>query len=577
MPSRPSRKQQHDPVVESAIARHGAAAEATVSILQAVQDEAGYLKPDAIGAVADALRAPDAQVYGVASFYSMFSTQPRPKSIIRVCDGPVCALCGSRAARAAIEAAIPNGEWTVERSSCLGLCDRAPAALVGVEPCGPIAPARSGDIPGGWRGGVPSYAEPLPGEVRVTMARLGRIDPDSIDGALDGGAYGALKKALNGPPADVLKAVDESGLRGRGGAGFPTGRKWQIVAASDATRGEKVVVCNFDESEPGAFKDRVVGESDPHLLLEGMALAGYAVGAGEGFIYIRGEYEWIARRLERAIAQAEERGWLGKNIQGSGFSFKVHVHRGAGAYICGEETALLESLEGRRGVPRIRPPFPATHGYHGKPTVLDNVETLCSVPPIVERGAAWYRSMGTENSAGVKVFTLMGHVNRTGAFEAPFGVTLRQIIDQFGGGMRPGSRFKMALTGGAAGTIVDASLFDVPLDYASSRQGISLGAGVMLVLDESVSAVELLRSILHFFEAESCGKCTPCREGTREARIVVDHVARRQGRAGDVDELKRLARMMNVASFCGLGQSAAWPIESALKHFGNEFQTKDND
>jgi len=573
MPSRPFREQWRDAAVESAVAQHGASAEATVSILQAVQDEAGYLKPDAIGATAGALRIPDAHAYGVASFYSMFSTQPRAKKIVRVCDGPVCALCGSRAARAAIEAAIPNGEWTVERSSCLGLCDRAPAALVGVEPCGPIAPDRAGDILAGWRGEPPAYAEPLPGEVRVTMARLGllRVDPDSIDSARNAGAYQALKNALNGPPADVLQAVDDSGLRGRGGAGFPTGRKWQIVAASEAD--EKYVVCNFDESEPGAFKDRVVGEGDPHLLLEGMALAGYAAGAREGFIYIRGEYEWIAQRLERAIAQAEERGWLGENIRGGGFSFKVHVHRGAGAYICGEETALLESLEGRRGVPRIRPPFPATHGYRGKPTVLDNVETLCSVPPIVERGAAWYRSMGTDNSAGVKLFTLTGHVNRAGAFEAPFGVTLRQIVDQFGGGMRPGSKFKMALTGGAAGTIVDASLLDVPLDYASSRRGISLGAGVMLVLDESASAVDLLASILRFFEAESCGKCTPCREGTREARILVERIADGQGRAGDVEQLKWLAKMMNVASFCGLGQSAAWPIESALKHFGREFET----
>jgi NADH-quinone oxidoreductase subunit F len=573
MPSRPFRKQHHDPIVESAIARHGAAVEATVSILQAVQDEAGYLKPDAIGAASDGLRVSDAHVYGVASFYSMFSTQPRAKNIIRVCDGPVCALCGGGVARAAIEAAIPNGEWTVERSSCLGLCDHAPAALVGVEPCGPIAPDRAGDILEGWRGEARAYAQPLPGEVRVTMARLGplRVAPDSIDSAIDSGAYATLKNALNSSPADVLKAVDDSGLRGRGGAGFPTGRKWQIVAASGS--GEKYIVCNFDESEPGAFKDRVVGEGDPHLLLEGMALAGYAVGAREGFIYIRGEYEWIARRLERAIAEAEERGWLGNHIQGTDFSFKVHVHRGAGAYICGEETALLESLEGRRGVPRIRPPFPASHGYHGKPTVLDNVETLCSVPPIVERGAAWYRSMGTENSAGVKVFTVMGHVNRTGAFEAPFGVTLRQVIEQFGGGMQPGSKFKMALTGGAAGTIVDASLLDVPLDYASSRQGISLGAGVMLVLDESASAVELLLSILCFFEAESCGKCTPCREGTREARILVERIANGEGHAGEVDELRRLARMMNVASFCGLGQSAAWPIESALKYFGHEFET----
>jgi len=569
MPSKPHRKKQRDPVVEAAVAQHGADVESVVSILQAAQDEYGYLGADTIGAVADRVRVSDSHAYGVASFYSMFSTQPRATKIVRVCDSPACALAGSQAAREAIEAIAVGREWTIERSSCIGLCDRAPAALINDEACGPLTPERARAFLDGWRGAMPSYADPLPGEVRVTMARVGQIDPDSINSALDAGAYRALEQALAGAPADVLDAVDASGLQGRGGAGFPSGRKWRFVVAADSP--EKYVVCNFDESEPGTFKDRVVGEGDPHLLLEGMALTGYAVGAREGFIYIRGEYEWIARRLERAIAQAEERGRLGANIRDSGFSFKVHVHRGAGAYICGEETALLESLEGKRGTPRIRPPFPAAYGYHGKPTVVDNVETLCSVPAVVQRGVEWYRSMGTAHSPGVKLFTVTGHVNRVGAFEAPFGITLRQIIDDFGGGMRPGSTFKMALTGGAAGTLVDASMLDVPLDYGSSSKGVSLGSGAMLILDESVSAVTLLGWLLRFFEAESCGKCTPCREGTREARLLVERMGRGQGRTGDVDELRRLARMLNTASFCGLGISVAWPIESALRHFGHEF------
>jgi NADP-reducing hydrogenase subunit HndC len=302
-----------------------------------------------------------------------------------------------------------------------------------------------------------------------------------------------------------------------------------------------------------------------------MALTGYAVGAGEGIIYIRGEYEWIARRLERAIAQAEERGWLGENIRGSGFSFRIHVHRGVGAYICGEETALLESLEGKRGEPRVRPPYPTTHGYHGRPTLINNVETLCLVPPIVARGADWFRSLGTADSPGTKVFTVTGCVNRPGAFEAPLGITLREVIEQFGGGMRAGARFKAALAGGAAGVFAPASLLDVPIDFGSGKHGVTLGSGAMLILDESVSIPRVLTWLLHFFEVESCGKCTPCREGTREARLVCERIAKGQGSAADVAELRRLARLLDLTSLCGLGRSVAWPAESALRHFGEEF------
>jgi NADP-reducing hydrogenase subunit HndC len=416
---------------------------------------------------------------------------------------------------------------------------------------------------------MPCYAAPRPGEVRATMARIGQVDPDSVDSALAAGAYQALAAALGGPPADVLAVVDRSGLRGRGGAGFPTGSKWRMVAQADGP--EKFVVCNADESEPGTFKDRVLLDGDPHLLLEGLALAGYAAGAGGGIIYIRGEYEWVARRLARAIAQAEDRGWLGDNIRGSGFSFRVHLHRGAGAYICGEETALLESLEGRRGQPRVRPPYPTTHGCHGQPTLVNNVETLCLVPPILLRGAGWFRSQGTADSPGTKVFTVTGCVNRPGAFEAPLGITLRQVLDRFAGGLRDGSRFKAALTGGAAGTFVPASMLDVPIDFTSGKQGVMLGSGAVVVLDESVPVPEVLTWLLHFFEVESCGKCTPCREGTREARLVCERIAKGQGGTKDVAELKRLARLLDLTSLCGLGRSVAWPVESALRHFGDEF------
>jgi NADH:ubiquinone oxidoreductase subunit F (NADH-binding) len=414
---------------------------------------------------------------------------------------------------------------------------------------------------------IRGYAHPRSGETRVLLARTGKVDPNSIDSALEHGAYRALRLALMQPPEAVLSEVEAAGLTGRGGAGFPTGRKWRMVA--QATASPKYIVCNADESEPLVFKDRVLMDSDPHQLLEGMALAAYAVGASEGFIYIRGEYAAQAERLEHALRQADARG-LFEHV---GLErLRLHVHRGAGAYICGEETALLESLEGRRGEPRIRPPYPTTHGYAGQPTVVNNVETLSAVPAIVLNGAAWYRSLSRAATPGTKLYTLLGHVNRPGLFEAPFGPTLRDLIEDFGGGMRPGATFNFALTGGAAGTIVPPSLLDVPMDYASVARGVSLGAGACLVCDQTVSPVAMLRELMHFFEAESCGKCTPCRVGTRQAREVLDRLAVGEGRAGDVTRLAQLAALLQDASFCGLGQSAAVPLKSALAHFADAFE-----
>jgi NADH-quinone oxidoreductase subunit F len=573
MRARPYRPTRTDPAVDAAVARHGTSPVVALPVLRDVQAATGRpLDRTVLGAAADALHVNDARVYGTASFYSLLAVAPDPARVVRVCDGPVCLACGGAAARAAVEAAAAGTGWAVDRTSCLGQCDRAPAALVGLEPAGPITGENAAAALAGRSEPMPSYADPRPGEVRVVMARVGRIDPDSIDDALAAGAYRALARALAGPPAAVLDAVDQAGLRGCGGAGFPAGRKWRTVA--DAAGSRKYVICNADESEPATFKDRVLLEGDPHLLLEGMALAAYAVGAAEGIVYVRGEYEWVARRLERAAAQAAERGWLGNNIRGRGFSFRVHVHRGAGAYVCGEETALLESLEGKRGSPRFRPPYSATHGYLGRPTLMNNVETLCHVPAIAARGPEWFRSLGTAHSPGTKVFCLTGCVNRPGVFEAPFGATLRQLIDQFGGGVRPGSRLKGVLAGGAAGTIVPPALFDVPLDFASARQGVALGSGGMFAFDESVSVPTLLSWLLHFFEVESCGKCTPCREGTREARAAGERVAAGRGADQDVAQLQRLARQMNLTSLCGLGQSVAWPVESALRHFASEFAAR---
>ena len=570
MESRPYRRERLDPEVAAAVAVHGAHPGALLPVLQALQARRGGLTAEALGAVADALRVPDERVFGVATFYALFSTGPCVERVIRVCDSPVCEALGARDTHAALEAAARGEGWSVERASCLGLCDRAPAALRNDVSCGPVTPASAGAVV--REAACPPCAPQAPaaGEERIVLARVGRIDPESLESAAAAGAYEGLRRGLAAGPASVLRAVDDANLRGRGGAGFPVGRKWRMVA--EAAGRPKVVVCNADESEPGTFKDRVIMEGDPHRLLEGMALAGLAVGAAEGIVYIRGEYEAVARRLERAVEAAGAGGWLGDRIRGTAFSFPIHVHRGSGAYICGEETALLESLEGKRGEPRARPPYPATHGYLGRPTLVNNVETLAAVPDIVARGAAWWRSLGAAHSPGTKLFCLSGQVCRPGVYEAPLGVTLRQLLEGCAGGMRDGMPFHVALTGGAAGRFVGERALDLPLDFAWSPSGPLLGSGAMMFFGPSVSVPRLLRSVLHFFEVESCGKCTPCRVGTRELRMVAERLEGGRGRPEDVEALKRMAELVGSGSFCGLGQSVAWPVKSALEHFEAEFR-----
>jgi NADH:ubiquinone oxidoreductase subunit F (NADH-binding)/NADH:ubiquinone oxidoreductase subunit E len=545
-----------------------------LKILVEIQRTYGVLTRETIDDVARSLDLPASKVFGIASFYSMLevaqSKEPPSSRTLRVCDGPVCWLSRVNLGKGISKLKENHPDWKVERTSCLGLCDRAPAALAGNAQVKLDFSPGVNILPFGDSHNTEKYLDPRPGEIRVMLANVGKFDPDSLDSSLSKGVYSGLQKALNLSPEQVITEVENSNLLGRGGAGFPTGKKWRFVASS--LRKPKFVICNADESEPMIFKDRVLIDSNPHQILEGMAIAGYAAGAGTGFIYIRGEYGSQASRLERAIEQAEDAGWLGNNIAGTKFSFIVHVHRGAGAYICGEETALIESLEGKRGEPRVRPPYPPSAGFKKLPTVVNNVETFAAVPSILRKGAEWYKNLSNNPSGGTKLYMIMGHVNHPGIFEAPFGLTLRQIIEDYGGGMRPGSKFNFALCGGAAGTIVDGSLLDTPIDYNSVRYGISLGAGAFLVCDEQISPVDLLRELMHFFSVESCGKCTPCREGTSRGYELLVRLADGRGQRTDVKELLSLAEIMQTASFCGLGQSVQLPIRSAIAHFSQKFE-----
>ena len=419
---------------------------------------------------------------------------------------------------------------------------------------------------------LPAREGLLRGQERVVLRRAGIIEPTDIEEYIAYDGYFALGKALSEmSPAEVLQTIKDSKLQGRGGAGFPTGLKWSFVAGQQADK--KYIVCNADESEPGTFKDRLILEGDPHAVLEGMALAGYAVGADEGWIYVRGEYGLAKERLLTAIQQAEAMGLLGDNIMDSGFSFHIHLHSGAGAYVCGEETALLESLEGKRGIPRVRPPYPTVVGFRGQPTVINNVETLANVAPIILRSAAWFKSLGTERSPGTKVYTMLGDVNITGLIEVPMGITLREVIAAYGGGMRDDVPFKCAQTGGSAGSIIAPELLDVPMDYATMREhGASLGSGALLICNVNKCIVDIAYVVMRFFETESCGKCTPCRIGTLRMSELLNRLRHGQASLEDVSMLEEMAQAVAKTSFCGLGQGAPVSILTALRSFREEFE-----
>ncbi len=412
----------------------------------------------------------------------------------------------------------------------------------------------------------------LPVQQRIVLGRVGQVNPESLDDYILHDGYLALGKAVTQmTPQEVIAEVEKSGLQGRGGAGFPTGRKWGFVRS--ARGAQKYVICNADESEPGTFKDRMVLEGDPFSVIEAITIAGYAVGASDGYIYIRGEYRRAYHYLENAIQKAEQRGLLGEGIFGKDFHFHIHLHAGAGAYICGEETALIESIEGKRGQPRARPPYPPTFGLFGKPTLVNNVETLANIPHIVRNGGEWYHQFGSEKSRGTKVYTIMGNVNFTGVIEVPLGITLREVIEIYGKGMKKGGKLKLVQTGGSSGSIVPAKLQDTPMDFESWRKaGVSLGSGALLVCDEHNCVVDLAMVILNFFRYECCAKCTPCRIGTQRLYEIMSDIAAGRGSLDSLDELKALGQDMELLSNCGLGQTASTAVRDILKYFADEVE-----
>ena len=531
----------------------GGREESLIPVLEKAQALYGALSLPVYQHIAKKLKMPVNKVYSTATFYALFATAPEEKHVIRVCRDGACALHGADAVYEAGREAL--GEQVVSYS-CLGHCHAGPAAMVDDFIVTHLTPE---SWSGEWPPAVDLSPVPMltPQPERRLLARIGQIDPESLDDARAASAYAGLERALRDfSPQQVIDEVIASGLQGRGGAGFPTGRKWAFTAAAEGE--PKYIICNADESEPGTFKDRALMEGDPHRVIEGIILAGYAVGAGHGVIYIRGEYAVAHHRLERALEQARAAHLLGENILGSDFSFDIELHRGHGAYICGEETALIESLEGKPGKPRIRPPYPPTYGLWGKPTVVNNVETLANVPDILTLGAEGYRQAET------KLYCISGHVTTPGLIEAPLGLTLGRAIE-IAGGVKDGGAFNFALTGGAAGTFVGPEALDTPLTFSSAREaGVSLGSGALLVADDSARLIDMMQNVMAFFSRESCGHCFPCRHGTLRSAETLERLARDQGEAGDLDYLSDLAQNLAVASFCGLGQGAAIPLRSGL-------------
>ncbi|MFI1031141.1 NADH-ubiquinone oxidoreductase-F iron-sulfur binding region domain-containing protein [Streptomyces sp. NPDC020951] len=546
--------------------------------LHAVNDRVGWISEGALDYLCRRLTVPPAEAYGVATFYAMFSVGPRPATVLHVCTDLACTAAGASELCAGIEGRLgPGSGVRVERSPCLGLCERAPAALA-IKAGDPVRTAVS--APASVETAVlaasapDSAAEEPPAATAVPQAgnpsltllgRVGAVDPSSLDDYRAHGGYTALRRAFALGPAAVIREVTDSGLLGRGGAAFPTGRKWQATASQPDH--PHYLVCNADESEPGTFKDRVLMEGDPYALVEAMTVAAYAIGAHKGYLYLRGEYPRAIYRMQYAVDRARERGLLGDDILGQGYAFDIEIRRGAGAYICGEETALFNSIEGYRGEPRSKPPFPVEKGLFGKPTVENNVETLVNVLPILTMGAPAYAAIGTARSTGPKLFCVSGSVDRPGVYELPFGATLGELLDL--AGVREGLR--AVLLGGAAGGFVRPDELDIPLTFEGTREaGATLGSGVVMAFDGTVPLPRLLLRIAEFFRDESCGQCVPCRVGTVRQEEALHRIVARTGAdaAGDIVLLREVGRAMRDASICGLGQTAWNAVESAIDRLG---------
>ena len=573
------------PGIEGHAARGGHAIRARRSqllpALHAVQDRIGWISQPALNYISRRLAVPPAEAYGVATFYALYSTKPRPPLVAHVCDDIACRIAGAeRICEDLARAVGPAGEAARDgrvgwlRSPCLGLCDLAPAAMItsaGDRPT--VTSAAPVDAAGilkrldGTTVTRPPVTARQAGDPGIRLLRrIGTVDPGSLDDYRASGGYAALAKALDIGSEAVVAEVTGSKLMGRGGAAFPTGRKWAAVAGQPAQ--PHYLVCNADESEPGTFKDRVLLEGDPFAIVESMTIAAFATGSSLGYLYIRGEYPESEARVRQAIEAARDAGLLGPDILGSGVAFDIELRRGAGAYICGEETALFESIEGKRGEPRNKPPFPVEVGLFGKPTVVNNVETLANIPLILEMGGDAYAQIGTEGSTGPKLFCLSGHVERPGVYEVEFGATLRDLIE-LAGGVSAGRDIRAILLGGAAGVFVGPDALDMPLTFEATRAAAAtLGSGVIMVFDETVDLVDTLRRIAQFFRDESCGQCVPCRVGSvRQEELLARLAAGSSARSRDEELvlLRDIGQAMRDASICGLGQTASSAIESALR------------
>jgi NADH-quinone oxidoreductase subunit F len=554
--------------------------------LHAVQDRIGWISQPALNYISRRLAVPPAEAYGVATFYALYATKPRPPVMAHVCDDIACRVAGAERICDDLERSVgPEGEAARDgrvgwlRSPCLGLCDVAPAALVtragdapSIAGAGPVDAAgivARLDAPAAR---AARMASPLPqagSDGLRLLRRVGVVDPSSLDDYRSHGGYRALPAALAMGAEAVIAEVSASRLMGRGGAAFPTGRKWAAVAAQPVQ--PHYLVCNADESEPGTFKDRVMLEGDPFAIVEAMTIAAFATGASRGYLYVRGEYPEAEASVRGAIASARSANLLGDDILGSGVAFDIEVRRGAGAYICGEETALFESIEGKRGEPRNKPPFPVEAGLFGKPTVVNNVETLANIPLIIEMGDEAFARIGTDGSTGPRLFCLSGHVARPGVYEVEFGATLGDLI-ALAGGVPDGRSIRAILLGGAAGVFVGPESLDLPLTFEATRAaGATLGSGVIMVFDETVDLVDTLRRIARFFRDESCGQCVPCRVGSVRQEELLTRLAAGstvRSRSDELVLLREVGQAMRDASICGLGQTASSAIESALRQPG---------
>jgi len=544
--------------------------------LHALQSGMGWISPGGLRYVCERLTVPPAEAYGVATFYAMFSTEPRPQTVLHVCDDIACRIEGAERVIEDLERELgPDREAQVVRSPCLGMCERAPAALVqtsgegaALAAMGPVTIAsvqpflHGGSWTIGSRGGD---VAPQPRDHLRLLRRVGVVDPSSIDDYRARGGYEALRRAVALGPEGVIREVKDAKLLGRGGAAFPAGVKWEAVANQPAR--PHYFICNADESEPGTFKDRVLMEHDPFAVLESLTTAGFATGSEKGFIYIRGEYPHATSMLEQAIEMAYTHGFLGADVMGEGFAFDVELRRGAGAYICGEETSLFNSIEGKRGEPRNKPPFPVEKGLFGKPTGINNVETLVNVLEILRIGGLEYAKIGTEDSTGPRLFCLSGCVERPGVYEVEHGVTLREVLELAGGG-RGGKAIKAILLGGAAGSFVTADDLDLRLTFEDTRAaGVTLGSGVVMVFDEDVDLADIVIRIAAFFRDESCGQCVPCRVGTVRQEEALTRLVSGRANGSREDELAligEIGQVMRDASICGLGQLAANAVDSAI-------------